>query len=446
MRPLLILFWLFPSALPARAAGAAVASQGVLAEAEEEKPDPRLVMLDRALTEKLELKRNGKITPEVFKEFSIQFRTDLEKTWDKSPKTPADIGLHARIVANLEEPVQALASLDDALAQNPDSPILQKARGQIQLQQGDYPAALASANRVLRYNQEKGQPADTEALAIKYSAIGRVAGEGTSTVQAERKRVSRSVVGQTDDRPAVLAIKGGRATPSEVPMAAASVPGEPKPKQRHSPVLPILLLTGASFTAFGGYRVLKSKGTQTATEGLNPAPSLAPDQARRNYINSAILLGTPALAIGAVLGGPIAWRAVVPVATALWQQAQGSVQRVATSQAGAVFPNDQIAAQRLSVARAALTTTSNSNLPGRFFEGARYTPNVLSRMQGSDYHSFPEIVKNYASTGQVSTIKGGDGIVRQMLRIPGSYQGRKGVFEFIKEVDGSINHRFFRPL
>lgn len=45
----------------------------------------------------------------------------------------------------------------------------------------------------------------------------------------------------------------------------------------------------------------------------------------------------------------------------------------------------------------------------------------------------------------VTQLTGRDGIVRDILKIPGDYQGKEGVFEFIKEPDGSINHRLFRP-
>lgn len=45
----------------------------------------------------------------------------------------------------------------------------------------------------------------------------------------------------------------------------------------------------------------------------------------------------------------------------------------------------------------------------------------------------------------MTKITGGDGIVRDMLKIPGEYRGKQDVFEFIKEPDGSINHRLFRP-
>jgi hypothetical protein len=61
-----------------------------------------------------------------------------------------------------------------------------------------------------------------------------------------------------------------------------------------------------------------------------------------------------------------------------------------------------------------------------------------------DFHSFPREVENYSGRGKVSEIVGGDGLKRQLLEIPGGYQGKRGNFEFIKEADGSINHRYFR--
>jgi filamentous hemagglutinin len=66
-------------------------------------------------------------------------------------------------------------------------------------------------------------------------------------------------------------------------------------------------------------------------------------------------------------------------------------------------------------------------------------------MEGTDFHAFPEIVRNYAGSGKISVIRGGDGVARTLLRIPGSYRGRQGIFEFIKEPDGMINHRLFTP-
>jgi len=39
--------------------------------------------------------------------------------------------------------------------------------------------------------------------------------------------------------------------------------------------------------------------------------------------------------------------------------------------------------------------------------------------------------------------KSGDGKNRLMLEIRGNYKGKDGVFEFIKEQNGEINHRYF---
>lgn len=83
-----------------------------------------------------------------------------------------------------------------------------------------------------------------------------------------------------------------------------------------------------------------------------------------------------------------------------------------------------------------------------FFEGANYTPKVLRQMKGGvgEFHSFPESVTAFENAGTVRSITGGDGVVRQVLEIPGSYgSGGNGVFRFIKNADGTINERLFVP-
>jgi filamentous hemagglutinin len=80
-----------------------------------------------------------------------------------------------------------------------------------------------------------------------------------------------------------------------------------------------------------------------------------------------------------------------------------------------------------------------------FFAGTKYTDKVLGQIKTGDLHGFPESVKTFQGAGQVTKITGGDGVVRDMLKIPGEYRGKKGVFEFIKESDGAINHRLFKP-
>lgn len=65
-------------------------------------------------------------------------------------------------------------------------------------------------------------------------------------------------------------------------------------------------------------------------------------------------------------------------------------------------------------------------------------------MQLGDYHSFPQSVEAFSESGQISKIIGGDGIERLKLEIKGSYKNKDGTFEFIKEPDGTINHRLFK--
>ena len=59
--------------------------------------------------------------------------------------------------------------------------------------------------------------------------------------------------------------------------------------------------------------------------------------------------------------------------------------------------------------------------------------------------STPQSVDGFAKHGTVSKITGKDGVVRDKLEIPGSYRGKKGVFEYIREPNGNINHRLFVP-
>ena len=97
---------------------------------------------------------------------------------------------------------------------------------------------------------------------------------------------------------------------------------------------------------------------------------------------------------------------------------------------------------------AASAATDNLNAPksGKgFFEGTSYTDKVKAQMKQGDYHSFPESATAFDDAGKVKPLTGGDGVVREMLEIPGSYKGKDGVFQFIRETDGSINHRLFVP-
>ena len=63
-----------------------------------------------------------------------------------------------------------------------------------------------------------------------------------------------------------------------------------------------------------------------------------------------------------------------------------------------------------------------------------------------ELHSFPEDVVSFSGDGIVEKITGRDGKSYSKLTIPGFYNGKKGNFEFIKNSDGVINHRFFKVI
>ncbi|MEM7311352.1 MAG: DUF6531 domain-containing protein [Planctomycetota bacterium] len=84
-------------------------------------------------------------------------------------------------------------------------------------------------------------------------------------------------------------------------------------------------------------------------------------------------------------------------------------------------------------------------------KGTRYTDKVRRQMEPNprtgrpDHHGFPREVDNYAGDGTQTTIRGEDGIDRTQVELPGSLNGRDGVFEWLIEPGGTVNHRLFRP-
>ncbi|MEO5995603.1 MAG: DUF6443 domain-containing protein [Chitinophagaceae bacterium] len=81
-----------------------------------------------------------------------------------------------------------------------------------------------------------------------------------------------------------------------------------------------------------------------------------------------------------------------------------------------------------------------------FFESASYSSKVARQMGKADdiFNAFPKSVDGFATKfGQWSTKVGADGKTYQWLEMGGSYGGRMGKFEYIKDANGVINHRFF---
>ncbi|MEQ1919094.1 MAG: hypothetical protein ABL955_07845 [Elusimicrobiota bacterium] len=364
------------SVLFALASMAAASSAPTPAAAKENAPAPDIVRLEQILTDKLQAKEKGQVTAEAFAEFVAQFRADLAETVARVTPSPANTGLHARILARLQEPGEALARLDEALQQEPNNATLLNARGYVQLQQGDFSGALASAKQVLKYNEEHGQPADKGALSLKYSSEGRIAGEASSTHNSSPAAAQSQVIDGPADasKPYKLAVKGS-AKYGDVP-AVTTAEKEPVPTRRRSPLLPALILTGASLTVIGGYKVSKSNGTSVSSEGLNPAPDVSPEQVRRNYLNSVVLIGTPILALGLVYGGLVVLRVAAPIVTSLAQRLQGSPLPAVASGAGAeltkgsartalqgmALPPNQLQAASRAIQRATLSDTIKMTL------------------------------------------------------------------------------------
>ena len=82
---------------------------------------------------------------------------------------------------------------------------------------------------------------------------------------------------------------------------------------------------------------------------------------------------------------------------------------------------------------------------GSFFDGTSYTLKVQQQTWLGDFHSFPESVTAFEDAGSVTSLIGADGQTYLKLSIPGGYKGYDGVFEFIKDTQGNINHRVFVP-
>ncbi|MEI3604177.1 T7SS effector LXG polymorphic toxin [Pseudogracilibacillus sp. SE30717A] len=61
----------------------------------------------------------------------------------------------------------------------------------------------------------------------------------------------------------------------------------------------------------------------------------------------------------------------------------------------------------------------------------------------SKEHGFSDVIDNYSRFAEEFPLVGGDGIKRELFQITGSNNGKKGVFEWIVEPNGDVNHRRF---
>ena len=81
-------------------------------------------------------------------------------------------------------------------------------------------------------------------------------------------------------------------------------------------------------------------------------------------------------------------------------------------------------------------------------DGIKYTDKVLKQMENTSdlHHSFPSVIDTFVDLNNAVDLVGGDNVTRKIIKIPGSINGIDGVFEYIIDLDGWCNHRYFRKL
>jgi len=136
--------------------------------------------------------------------------------------------------------------------------------------------------------------------------------------------------------------------------------------------------------------------------------------------------------------GKVIRQATRPSLASIPKSSAGSVSRMTSKEGGRQIDNFR-----------------NTNIlrytPPNPLHGTRYSKKVLIQMEHNlktgqpDFHGFPRIVDNYANFGQKELIKGNDGFNRVKISLDGGYKGLDGYFEWIIEVDKSVNHRLFIP-
>lgn len=189
-------------------------------------------------------------------------------------------------------------------------------------------AAVQKLYGLIQADQSKH--ADTLAY-IGQAVESMRAGHGPESIAWAQKAYDRS---PSDDTYGIL--QDVRRRSAELDAKHAKEPA--KTPKGSSPVLPLAILAGGSLAAYGLFQVAKSKNVRTADDGLDPAPYVSPEQARRNYVNSAVLVGVPIVIAGLVYGGPIVWRAAAPVIGTALRGGQESARRLAGSEVGSINP------------------------------------------------------------------------------------------------------------
>ncbi len=251
---LALLFCPLPG-LAGDAAGPATGEPGATAATKKAHPD--LFRLEQELSRKLDDKKDGRVTPEQYQAWKGEFRARLDAAIARVPPSPDNTATNARIMAQLGEGEAAHAALDQALEQNPKSPVLLATKGQVLYDQKDFPGA---AHNALQAWENSGRT-DKGAWALYQMSKGRGSPSGTASVSPGLSPVAQglSVVSEDDsNKPIKLAVKGS-ALPSAVPVPGQDG-GDPIKHEGGLPLWPLAVPFAGGLIAYGLYRAKQNDG------------------------------------------------------------------------------------------------------------------------------------------------------------------------------------------
>ena len=296
---LALLFWPLPGLADDIAAPTPGESS---ATAVTKKAHPDLIRLEQELSRKLDDKKDGRITLEQYQEWGGEFRTRLDAAIARVPPSPDNTAAHARIMAQLGESEAARATLDQALEQNPKSPVLLTTKGHVLYDQKDFPGAAKNALPAW----ESSGHTDKGAWALYQMSKGRGAPSGTASASPGLSPLTQdSPVVSADDsnRPIKLAVKG-----SAVPVPGQDG-GDPIKREGGLPLWPLAVPFAGGFIAYGLYRGNKKADAQEPeqppVETLIAAPGLVADSVVRNAAKVAAIKTLGDIAITGVVAAGI---------------------------------------------------------------------------------------------------------------------------------------------
>lgn len=177
------------------------------------------------------------------------------------------------------------------------------------------------------------------------------------------------------------------------PIKESSGP-EDSPSNDSMPLWPIGALAGLGLA---GYGLARSKSTLSVEEdvGHNVQIDLEDDARWKRHAKAVVL--SAGIGVAVVYGGPMVWRAAAPALTSVWQGGGASLQRVATSQTGALNPRgvfeihprviQQLADSRLGPLAGKLTPAdlqrlANNPTAQRVFDTRSGNMNIIQEVDG----------------------------------------------------------------